>query len=297
MNTLDVALKTTGVFIKTGPFVSLLKSRINGLGHAIEQLYYAPQISYNEEFADFHLSIEFPNILRRWFRPQILFKNDGRTPFNPLPAEQLYPFFEWGLNWCIANHSNHFLILHAAVVEKNGYAIVFPAAPGSGKSTLCAGLVSRGWRLLSDEMAIIEPETLSLVSVVRPISLKNESIDVIKAFAPDFEFGSITRDTAKGTVTHIKAPIESLNREQEKAQPACIVFPKYQAGAASLLKPVSKVKSVLRAAEESFNYNVLGEKGFTMLCDLVDGSDCYEFVYSDLSDAVNIFNSLIPSKS
>jgi predicted ATPase len=30
--------------------------------------------------------------------------------------------------------------------------VILPAPPGSGKSTLCAALVTRGWRLLSDEL-------------------------------------------------------------------------------------------------------------------------------------------------
>ena len=68
---------------------------------------------------------------------------------------QGFAMFEWGLNWVVANHAHQFAIVHAAAVEKDGRGFIFPGAPGSGKSTLCAALVSRGWRLLSDEMAMI----------------------------------------------------------------------------------------------------------------------------------------------
>lgn len=263
-----------------------------GIAEALSLLYGASQLSFNEQFADFHLSINYPNFARRWFRSQAVFYVDGKTPFRPLPSVQSYPFFEWGLNWCIANHSNHLFILHAAVVEKNGHAIVFPATPGSGKSTLCAGLVSRGWRLLSDEMAVIDPVTMALIPLVRPISLKNESISVIKSFAPDFEFGSIIDDTSKGTVTHVKPPANSIERYSEKSWPRWIVFPKYESLADTVLKPTSKARSVMRVAENSFNYNTLGEKGFFLACNLVDICDCYEFKYSDLADAVRLFDEL-----
>jgi predicted ATPase len=33
------------------------------------------------------------------------------------------------------------------VVERDGHALILPAMPGSGKSTLTAALVQRGWRL------------------------------------------------------------------------------------------------------------------------------------------------------
>lgn len=39
---------------------------------------------------------------------------------------------------------------------------------GAGKSTLCAALCADGWRLLSDEMALIEPDTGRLRGMGRP---------------------------------------------------------------------------------------------------------------------------------
>jgi len=288
---MDEALKSSGVFIKTGPYFSKLKSSINGLANSFLSLYHPSQITFSEEFVDFNITIENPNLFRHWFRPQIIFKHDGVSPFLPLPESQAYPFFEWGLNWCIATYSNVNLILHAAVVEKNGHALIFPAAPGSGKSTLSAGLSAKGWRLLSDEMAIINNKTKEVIPVVRPISLKNESIDVIKNFAPNFVFGSVINDTNKGTVSHVKVPNE-LELIDKPAKPAWLIFPKYKQGSESSLKMIGKSQSFLKAAENSFNYNVLGEKGFNSLGDLIEECECYDFCYSDLNDAIKIFDNL-----
>ena len=69
---------------------------------------------------------------------------DGRKPFWPLPAAHMLPALEWGINWCIATRSNHLLMLHSAVVERGGAAILFPAWSGHGKSTLCTALVHFG---------------------------------------------------------------------------------------------------------------------------------------------------------
>lgn len=292
---IDRAIKGNGLCIKTGPYTVHLKSKVAGLAKAISRLYYSEQIFFEKIFTDFHVILEYPNIFRTVFRPHIFFRHDGVTPFKPLPVAQAYPFFEWSLNWCIATYSNYHLILHAAVVEKNGHALIFPAAPGSGKSTLSAGLTARGWRLLSDEMAIIDPKTHELIPVVRPISLKNESIDVIKDFAPNFVFGSIVKDTSKGTVTHVKVPI-NLELIDQPAKPAWVVFPKFEMAAKTSLKKTSKAQAFLKSAEQSFNYNILGETGFNCLADLIDRCECYEFCYSDLDDAVRTFDKLAEEK-
>ena len=61
--------------------------------------------------------------------------------------------------------------------------------PGSGKSTLAAGLVYRGgWRLLSDELALLSLGDGAVSALPKPISLKNESIAIMKRFAPGASF-------------------------------------------------------------------------------------------------------------
>ena len=79
-------------------------------------------------------------------------------------------------------------MLHAAVVERNGSALFLPAMPGSGKSTLCAALTYRGWRLFSDEFGLIEPARGAVLPLPRAIPLKNRSIEVIRRFAPQGPF-------------------------------------------------------------------------------------------------------------
>src|SRR2546423_11656048 len=120
-------------------------------------------------FADFQVSLT----ARRWWKPQVLFRFDDTPAFHPLPADQAFPILEWGLNWCVSAHCHQYLIVHAAVLEQGGRALLLQGPPGCGKSTLCAGLASRGWRLLSDELALIDPATAEVAALARPISLKN----------------------------------------------------------------------------------------------------------------------------
>ncbi|WP_214657301.1 hypothetical protein [methane-oxidizing endosymbiont of Gigantopelta aegis] len=74
------------------------------MSDSIEKLYSKHNflIEDKNQFFDFHIKVAAPTVYRKYFRPQAQFYCDGKAPFKPLPISQAYPFFEWGLNWCIA---------------------------------------------------------------------------------------------------------------------------------------------------------------------------------------------------
>lgn len=282
-----------GVWLRTGPFSLRVQSRLPHVAEGLADLYGQFEVrSSRQAFADFHVELNPPSALRRWFRPQVDFSFDGMLPFKPLPLDQAYPMLEWGLNWCVATHAHHYLIIHAAVVEKNGLAAILPAPPGSGKSTLTAGLVLSGWRLLSDELTLIDRKTGLLHALPRPVSLKNQSIDVIRAFDPEAFINRASHDTAKGTVAHLRPPRDSVLRQHEPARPGWVIFPKWQAGAETRLTPRSKALTFMFLAQNAFNYSHLGADGFRVGTTLIEKSACYDFEYSKLHEAVAAFDRL-----
>jgi HprK-related kinase A len=284
-----------GLRLQTGEFIACIHSAIPSVADGIGLLYADYPLAPQDEFADFHFSLQPSGGLRRWFRRQVLFDNDGIAPFKPLPIEQAFPMFEWGLNSCVSSRANGYLIVHAAVVEKDGCAAILPAPSGSGKSTLCAALVTRGWRLLSDELALLRLDTGELAPLPRPVSLKNASIGIMREYAPKAVFSPAVRDTLKGTVAHMKAPADSVARAREPARPAWIIFPQYHAGAVATLTPVAPAATFMRMAGNAFNYHLLGYRGFAALGNLVEGAPGYEFTYSSLDEAVALFSRLAPA--
>jgi len=275
-----------------GSYVVHIQSAFPSVSQGIHLLYADYPLETETAFADFHVSVIQPKNLRRWLAPQAIFRFDNYVPFKPLPADQAYPLLEWGLNWCFSTQYHRHLVIHGAVIEKNGRALILPAPPGSGKSTLCAALVTRGWRLLSDELTLVTLDEISIVPMCRPVSLKNESLQIIQDFEPTVTMGPPAFDTSKGTVGHMRAPTESVIRSQEKALPAWIVFPKYEAGAATQLVEHPKAGAFMKIADNTFNYSMLGLRGFETVAKLVDQCDCYEFKYSNLDEAIDIFNKL-----
>jgi HprK-related kinase A len=281
-----------GLSLETGPFRTRIVSQspevIDGLA-----LLYSEFPVHADGFCDFHVQVDRVSGPRRFFRPQIVFTFDGMTPFKPLPADHAFASLEWGLNWCIAGHAHHYLMLHAAVLEKNGRAVILPGDPGAGKSTLTAALTLSGFRLLSDELTLVDRNDGLLVPLARPVSLKNASIEVVRSFSADAVLGAPAYDTHKGTVAHLKPTSESVRRANEKAQPALIVFPRWKAGAEAKLTHHSKADAFMHAANHAFNYELLGSLGYDLTANMIDACDCHDFEYSQLSDAIQIFSELL----
>jgi HprK-related kinase A len=281
-----------GLRLQFGPFNLRIRSNLDSFASLAHQLYDPYPLLDAETLSDFHVEICSPRGLHRWFRRQACFGVDGQTPFAPYTVEHAFPALEWGINWCVATRSHHLLMLHSGAVERNGQAILFPASPGDGKSTLCTALVHSGWRLLSDEFGLVRPEDGMLLPLPRLIPLKNESIDVIRRFRPEATIGPSFLETRKGTVAHVRPPLESIRRAQEPARPRWLMFPRWVAGAPFALEAMPKSQAFLMVASNAFNYDVLDETAFRLVSEMVRSCDCYSLVYSDLNEAIPALDEL-----
>lgn len=286
-------LRGAGLAFKIGRFDVSFHTTVSSVGEDIYRLYADYELSSPGELVDFHVALKPSPGLRRWIKPQVQFFLDAHCPFRPLPRRQGFAMFEWSLNWCIASTSHNFLIIHAAVVERDGKAVILPGTPGSGKSTLCAALVNRGWRLLSDEMALLSIADGMIHPVPRPISLKNESIDIVRELSSDVYIGRVVRDTTKGTVAHMRAPAASVTSGRVTAEPALLFFPKFSMGAGVRVSKISRGLALMRVAQNSFNYHVLGKDGFDAASDLVERCECYESEYQYLHEVIAAIEDLL----
>lgn len=275
-----------GVCFTCGPFNVSIRSRLPQLAVVIQHIYADFEVLDEEIYVDFEVQIDAPTVLRRFFRPQVIFNCDGRIPFKPLPLSQAFPMMEWGLNWVISSHAHRFLVIHAAVVEKDGRALILAADPGSGKSTLCAALVHHGWRLLSDELALVDLQSGLVQPIARPISLKNTSIELVREFGDDVEISPVCHDTAKGSIAHMKPPTASVAALGFTALPALIVFPKYVSNAQLSCEPVGRAHAFLEIARHTFNYSVLAGDGFDAIGRLVDQTQAFRVSYSTFAQVI-----------
>ncbi len=259
---------------------------------ALSTLYSAHAVELTDLGAHFVIRLDPPGLVRRFFRPQAQFTFDRHQPFIPLPATLAAPMLEAGLNWCIGSFAHQFLVIHSATLERGGRALLMPALPGSGKSTLCAALVSRGWRLLSDEFALVDPHSGLLVPVPRPVALKEESIGLIAAWAPHTQFGPSLVNNEGRLVAYMRPPAASVHASGSRCPAGLVVIPQYVAGADTKVTPMTRARAVLHLADNSFNYNLHGRRGFEHLVDIADKAPAVTLRYSRLEEGVDAVDRL-----
>jgi hypothetical protein len=65
------------------------------------------------------------------------------------------------------------VFIHAAVLQRDGFAFLLAAPSGSGKSTLCWAMLHEGFHLMSDELAPIDPKSLQVLPFLLAVTLKS----------------------------------------------------------------------------------------------------------------------------
>jgi hypothetical protein len=294
-STLKRALAGAGLWLDVGAATLQVRSDSPALCRQLQLVYgHFPYLD-QAGWADVHVQIERVPGLRRCIKPQVTLRSDGQVRFDPFPADSPLPLFEWGCNWLIGRCLNNLLLLHAGAVERDGLALMLPATPGSGKSTLTAALSQRGWRLLSDEFGAYDSDADVFRAVLKPIALKNRSIEVIRRFAPEAVFGPEFPNTRKGTVAHLAALPDAVARRHESARPGAVVLPKWQAGSPTRWEPLAEYVLFPALAFNAFNYGLLGAVGFRAVVRLVRQCPAWQLVYSDLDDALATIEAAWPS--
>jgi len=281
----------SGLNLQIGPFAANICADPEVLVAPLYALYQDYRLLTEDNVFSFHVRLDERRGFPRLDKRVVQFSVDGRAPHEDMPAEQALPVLEWGLNLVIALRSHSYLMLHSAVVETGGHAMLLPAAPGQGKTTLCAGLSLRGWRLLSDEFGLLRPGSRELIPVPRPMVLKNQSIEVIRQFEPAAVIGPEIPNTRKGTVAHVKPPSQSIIESNQSAPARWIVFPRWRPGVSSSLTEVSKGEGFMFLTTNAFNYELLGEAAFHTVAGLINQARCFRFEYSNLDDAVEMLTN------
>lgn len=275
----------SGLGMRIGPFAAHLSVRVADLAEPLQQLYQDYPLIESDELYSFRVKLETLGGLRLPGKGKVRFSVDGVTPHEDMPRDQALPVLEWGINLVVALRSHCYLMLHAAVLERDGVGLLMPAEPGQGKSTLCAGLMHRGWRLLSDEFGLFRPRTANMIPVPRPIALKNDSVGVMRRFSRDAFLGPTTINTRKGDVAHLRPTTDSIARANEEAPVRWIVFPTWRADSQSTLTEVSRLEGFMQLATNAFNYELLGEDGFLTVSEIAREARSFQFEYSDLENA------------
>lgn len=234
---------------------------------------------------DFNVHLFAARPWRRVFRPSVHIGGDFVIPdAAPLPLSMGLLAAEMGMNLQMALGQRRYLLLHASAVERDGKALLMTGISGAGKSTLAALLMARGWRLMGDEFALVDPATGLVHGFPRLISLKNEAVPVVEAALPHARFGAVMEGTPKGRLRHVVPDARAIAAMAEPAVPKLILFPSFGFEAAE--REVLPSETFIRLTQASTNYVPLAERGFDALTRLVREVPARAIDYPDTDTAI-----------
>lgn len=242
---------------------------------------------------DFTVRLEAEKPWRGWLRPSVAIRGDYVLPdAAPLSLEHGLLAAEMGMNLQMALGQKRYLLLHASSVEKDGRALLMTGHSGSGKSTLAAILGERGWRLMGDEFALLDPADGRLHAFPRAVSLKNGAISVVAGIADETRLGPLLTGTPKGSIRHLRPRSQALERMAEPATPALILFPRFGRDLDAAVRLVGAAEVFVRLTQASTNYVALGEAGFVALSEVVRSVPARAIDYPDTESALALVADL-----
>lgn len=245
----------------------------------------------DDGIADFTVRLFANRPWRRVFRPKVMIGGDYVLPeAAPLSLRHGLLAAEMGMNLQMALGQRRYLLLHASTVERDGRALVMTGESGAGKSTLAALLMARGWRLMGDEFALLDPTTGLVHAFPRLISLKNESVAEVASAMPNGRFGPMLADTPKGAIRHLVPDARSIAAMDLPADPALILFPTF--GHRAEVREVGPSEVFVRLTQASTNYVAMAERGFDALTRLVTRVPARAIDYPDTRSAIDQVEAL-----
>lgn len=241
-----------------------------------------------------------------WYR---ITRNDAATPrysvawddeliVDDAHAARALGMLMWHVNQqTIRTGSEQHVLLHAAAVARDGRALVMPAAMESGKTTLAAGLIDRGWAYLTDEAAGVTLDGRSVRGYPKPLSIDPGSSQVVLA-----EWAPPVADEALEWVRRGQWQVPATARPGGQviadAELAAIVLPRYEKGAATTLRRLPRAEAVARVAGCSFVWSGGGLAArFAALAAAVRRSACAELITGDLDEACRAIQQLWETRS
>lgn len=232
--------------------------------------------------------------LRPWYRFEVW--ADGVRRYSFGRVKSMVPRIEWAINWQIMHYLPRYFELHAGVVEIDGEGVIFPAVSGSGKSTLVTALVSRGWRYLSDEFALIDPDSLLLHPYPKAICMKEGSFEMLASMghAPARRHTHVHR--RKGSVTFID-PRRFGEVRREPCPIRHVIFCRYDKDRPPTIRPISRADAVLRLHAQSFNFSKFKASGIRIMSDVVRQARCHELRSGAIDETCDLVSTTVREMS
>jgi len=226
---------------------------------------------------------------------------DGQR-VETVPSDAVLPAIIHGVWLGSLQHASILAEFHAGVVAgraSGAGAVLMPASPGSGKSTLTAALAQAGYVCFSDEVAPLDEDGLCVRPFPLPLCVKTTGADVLRPLFPGLDALPVTRRAGDGKyVTYMPPPPASLPDPAERRPVSAVVFPRYVPGAVTTqerLPPGEALRLLL--AHCQFVPFGLTLASVRRLIDWIACLPAWSLTFSRLEEAVGVVGAILDDAS
>ncbi len=210
-------------------------------------------------------------------------RRDGEPRQMAVTDSYVVAYLLWEINRLMFERTGARVHLHGAALVHAGHAVVLAGQSHAGKSTLAGWLTHRGWGFLTDEAALVDPDTLVVAPYWRPIGVRRPGpLDAI-----------IAEQGLEGRQTDVLVPASAIGALASASPIACLVFPSLVPREPAEVTPVSPADALMELTQHFPGLVADGRAGFRRLVRLVEKVPAYTLRLYDLDDAEQTLRSLV----
>ncbi len=192
------------------------------------------------------------------------------------------------------NNFRYFLDIHAGVIGDGTRCAIFPAKPGSGKSTLTAALMHAGFEFFSDEVALLEEGTLGVFPVPLAICVKSTGVAALAERFPLLRELQVHHRADGKLVSYMPPPPECCPDGDHSRPVAALIFPRYVQDAATELVPLGAGVALKQLLDECMAVPVrLDEQRVAALVEWIARIPCRSLTYGSTNEAIAAVRSVL----
>jgi hypothetical protein len=199
-------------------------------------------------------------------------------------SRELGPLLHGLLGLLAIRRYEYLLAIHASCLGRSGNALVMPGRSGSGKTTVTAALMAAGWEYMSDDTALLLPQTLACVGAPYALTIKEGAWPILRRYYPDIDRAPIHLRSDERLVRYL-CP---TGHDFSKPRPLRWVgFPHRSTTATSSMRLLDQIEGLYRMLEHCCAIpRFLSSDDIQLLVDWSAGTRFFEFAITDIDEAV-----------
>ena len=185
--------------------------------------------------------------------------------------------------------SDRYFNVHAAALVQGSTGLLIPGSQHCGKTTLSLELIKRGFNLLSDDLAIIHRETLSVMPFPRALNIREHTLPLVS----DFEDHLVSKREFE-IADEKRWFLDLKDFSGSSFIPTDIIFPQLTPSQTPHIESFSKTRALLELLRQTMAPFLPGlpqpddSSNFDVASRLVQQASVYTLKVGDVADTIDV---------